>query len=375
MTPRLARVAIIGCRGIPAQYGGFETFVAELAPRLVNRGFAVTVYCRPNFSDPSRPRVYRGVELVYIPTLNWRPLESPVHETLSLLHALFRGRFDILFVLAFRASPIYLSVRATRAHLFFNTDGLDWKRRRWGRIARAVLRFNEYVGVLLAPRRLVADSHAIAEYFSRKYGVTPQVVMYGAPAVTRVSPPLVEHFGLRSDGYYLVVCRLEPENNVDVIIRGFVSTSTMKQLVIVGSSTSHSAYYRLLRQIANSRVVFLGAIYETETIAQLYAHAYGYIHGHEVGGTNPALVQAMAAGAFVLAHAVVYNREVVGDCGWLWERTPDALRGLIERADADPQTVRAIGAAAKVRAQTYYDWDQIAEEYAHLFESDLRERG
>lgn len=360
------RVAISGARGIPALYGGFETFAAELAPRLVERGFDVTVYCRPRYSDSSRPASFRGVRLVYLPAIGRRALESPSAELLCSVHAL-KHRPDILYVLGFRASMVYWPHRLSGRTLVFNTDGFDWQRSKWGRLARRYLRTSAALGVRLAPHGLVADSRVTADYYAHAYGHRPVYLSYGAPILTTPAPDILASYGLVPGSYYLVVARVEPENHVRSIVDAYLHSESPIPLAVVGSQNYDTAYGSAVRALQCDRVRMLGGVYADGHLDALYQGCFAYLHGHEVGGTNPSLLRAMGAGALVLANGVSYNREVLADAGLYWSPEARDLPGVIRQAENDPVLAAGLRQRAQERVAEHYDWDFIADGYAAYF--------
>lgn len=362
------RIRIIGARGVPARWGGFETVAAELAPRLVRRGHEVTVYCRPKYSLASRPSEYDGVRLVYLPALYTKSFESLSHEVFSAFHA-FRSGFDILFVLGFRASFIYLPGRLAGERIVMNTDGFDWQRKKWSQAGRLYLRLVEAIGARWAASHLVCDSRALQPYYRQVYGRDTSYIGYGANVFESKDPSIVRRYGLTSGDYLLVVARLEPENNTDLIVRAFSRVKTDKKLAVAGGANYRSAYVRSLTKSPDSRVVFLGGVYEPGHIEELYANSYAYIHGHEVGGTNPALLHAMGCGCCVLALDVSFNREVVGDAGVLWPKSEVQLRLMLEEVLAQPDWARLLGSSARELVTRAYSWDSVADAYDLLFRS------
>lgn len=364
--PAPVRVAISGARGIPALYGGFETFAEELAPRLVQRGFDVTVYCRRRYSDASKPESFRGVRLVYLPAIGRRALESPSAELMCSLHAL-KDRPDILYVLGFRASAAYWPHRLAGRTLVFNTDGFDWQRSKWGNVARRYLRLSAALGVRLAPHGLIADSKVTADYYARTYNCRPKYLSYGAPLLTTPSAETVASYGLEPGGYYLVVARVEPENHVKSIIEAYLRSGSRIPLAVVGSQNYGTPYGDSVRDLQCDRVRLLGGVYADGHLDALYQGCLAYVHGHEVGGTNPSLVRAMGAGALVLANGVSYNREVLADAGVYWSPEAGDLPRIIRWVEHDPLLADRLRAAARARAAEHYDWEAIADGYAEYF--------
>ena len=361
------RIAFIGIRSIPGRYGGFETVATQLAPRLVRRGVDLTVYCQRRYTEPPRPASFEGVKLVHLPSLERRALEETSHEAASLAHAVTR-HYDAIYVFGMRATTLFAPLSLARKNVVFNTDGHDWQRRKWGPRARRYLLYSERLAARIAPGRLIADSQAIAAYFREQYGVSPTFIPYGAPVVDPPDPAVLNRFDLEAKGYYLVLCRLEPENNVDVIIRAFDAVGPKRDLVIVGGAKYGNEYIEQLRSMASDRVRFLGPVYDPIAVDALYHHSFAYIHGHEVGGTNPALLHAMGAGACVLANGVVYNREVLADAGRYWTPADGDLGDVMSALDDDPEQALALGEAARARAKAAYDWERIADQYVDYFE-------
>lgn len=359
------RIAILGSRGIPARWGGAEVVSEELATRLAARGHEVTVYCRARYSDPSRPRAYRAVRLVYTPYLPGKYLESPTHEVFSALHSLVQP-FDIYYVLCCRTGWCYVLHRLAGKRVVFNTDGLDWLRRKWGAVARAYLRFSFRMAVRLATR-VTSDSRAICDYIKRESGVDSAYLSWGAHVLPPAANGVLETYGLEAGGYFLVVCRIEPENNVDLIVRAFEGLETDKRLVVVGGVNYRSRYLRQLRATGDPRVVFTGPVYTPGHVDALLQQAFAYVDGHEVGGTSPGLLRAMGCGACVLVLNRPFNAEVVADAGLLWEKSEADLREKMRRLLAHPAEARRYGALALERVREHYSWDASAEAHERLF--------
>ena len=362
------RIAIIGSRGIPARWGGYETASEAIATGLVCLGHDVTVFCRPRYSLPERPPTYKGVKLIYRPCLNQKSLETPSHEFMCMLYSLMHN-YDVVYVLGMRTSPVYIPYRLLKrnSRLVMNPDGLDWKRRKWGSIGRAFLKFGEWLGVRFISHHVIADSAAIQGYLEKSYDNRATFLPYGAKIGYSERPEILNEYGLQPRSYFLVVARLEPENNTDIVVRAFERLSADKQLVIVGGTNYNSSYERQLRSSQDPRILFTGPLYTPGHVQELYANCYAYIHGHEVGGTNPALLDAMGCGCAVLALDVVFNREVLGNCGAFWKRDEQALYQLMTRVlvtDLEPWRT-----LARERARQKYRWDDIVKGYDELFRS------
>ena len=243
----------------------------------------------------------------------------------------------------------YLPHLLLRRRLVINTDGLDWQRRKWGRFARAYLKVNYWLARHIS-RHLVSDSKELQKFYIEEYG-TPSAFLTNGGHVLEVEDKarhreILAGYGVEPGSYYLVACRIEPENNIDIIIREFERSSVRQQLLIAGGANYKSAYLEELRQTKDPRVRFLGPVYEPGHIEALHLGATAYIHGHEVGGTNPSLLKAMGCGNLVLAHDVRFNREVLGGTGLLWTKAPGSLSAALERVDRDAVGLRAEAAMA-----------------------------
>lgn len=362
------RIAIIGSRGIPARWGGYETASEAIATGLVRLGYDVTVFCRPKYSLPERPRTFKGVKLVYLPCLKQKSFETLSHEAMCMLYSL-KQNYDVVYVLGTRSSFVYIPYRLLKrtSRVVMNPDGLDWRRRKWGPVGRTFLRLGESFGVRFISHHVIADSVAIQKYLEKAYGINATFLPYGAPIRYSEQPEILDQYQLQPRNYFLVVARLEPENNTDIVVGAFEKLSTDKKLVIVGGTNYRSPYERELRSTQDPLVRFTGPLYTPGHLQELYTNCYAYIHGHEVGGTNPALLDAMGSGCAVLALDVVFNREVLGECGAFWKRDEKALYELMtDVLTADLEPWRTL---ARERARQKYRWDDIVKGYDELFRS------
>ena len=371
------RIAIIGSRGIPAGYGGFETFAQELAPRLVARGHAVTVYCRRGYTGDEELDEYEGVELVHTPALRSRTLEQLSHEFTSIVDSIRRG-FQLYYFLGYRGAPFYVPIRASKRVVVINTDGLEWKRRKWNRLGRLYLRTAEWIAARVAADELVSDAQAIADYFRSAHGKDSTYLTNGAYILepADLQNEVLERYGVKRGDYYLVACRIEPENNVDLIVREFIASGSERELIIAGGMNYETPFWKELMALAEgSRVRFLGPVYGPMLIESLHLGAYGYLHGHEVGGTNPALLKAMGCGNLAIALDTAFNSENLADTGRYWTKEPGALADQIRWADSNPDEVRALGARAQARIRDEYTWDGVADAHDRFFREVARRHG
>lgn len=356
------RIAMVGTRGVPAAYGGFETAVEEVGSRLAGRGHDVRVY-RRRVADGAQPTEHLGMRLVTLPALRRRSLETLSHTGLSALH-LLSHRCDAAFVFNAANAPWLPVLRAARIPVATHVDGLEWKRGKWGSAGRRYYRGAE----ILAARwsdALIADAQGIADYYAEELGARTTLISYGAPVQESPSADRLAELDLEPEGYHLVVARFEPENHVQMIVEGYAASGARLPLVVVGSAPYADAYTRAVHGAAGERAVrFLGGVWDPELLDQLYANAATYLHGHSVGGTNPSLLRAIGAGTATLAYDVGFNREVLRGHGRYFADAAGVARE-IEAAEGDVPGVRQRGAALLRRARDY-DWDDVADAYESL---------
>ncbi|WP_380175217.1 DUF1972 domain-containing protein [Kineococcus sp. DHX-1] len=370
------RIALLGTRGVPARYGGFETCVEEVGARLAARGHEVVVYGATADGPGPAVREHRGMELVPLPAVHRRSLETISRSALATAH-LAGGRLrrswpgggearpvDAAVVFNAANAPFLPLLRACGIPVATHVDGLEWKRAKWGPVGQRYYRWAEAFAVRHSDA-LIADAQGIADYYRTRFDVDTTLIRYGAPVVEGGGDPRqLATLGLVPGGYHLVVARFEPENHVDVIVEGYVASRARKPLVVVGSAPYSDAYTARVRALADHRVRLVGGVWDQELLDQLYAGAATYLHGHSVGGTNPSLLRAIGAGTAVDAFDVDFNREVLGAAGTYWSNAAH-VTVAVEAAEADEARVRDRGRASRFRAANY-DWDEVADGYEDL---------
>jgi glycosyltransferase involved in cell wall biosynthesis len=310
------------------------------------------------------------VDLAYLPAPRIKAVESLIHSFLSALHVLSE-KADVVFFLDPANAPFVALLRVFGKKVVVHTDGLGWKRRKWGRIARRYYKFVEWA-CSKAATVLVTDNPAMKEYYLSEYGADSVYIPYGATNRSGLDESVYDSHGLKPQGYMLVVARIEPENNSDFIISEYARAQIDLPLVVVGDSPYGPRYMEDLKTIANERVRFLGRINNQAHLNALYRGAFLYLHGHEVGGTNPSLLRAMDAGAGIVAIDVSFNREVLGTGGLFFRRQEGDLARNLEHLVANPDEVRRAGKMAKSRAETIFRWDSVVEDYEQLFKGLVR---
>jgi glycosyltransferase involved in cell wall biosynthesis len=359
------RIAILGTRGIPASYGGFETFAEQLSTRLVARGHDVTVYCRAHYVSP-RQIEYKGVHLKVLPTIRHKYFDTVVHAGLSSLHAAALRRFDAALICNAANAPFAPVLRAARVPVAINVDGLEHKRRKWNRLGKAYYRVAERLSVWL-PNETVTDARVIQDYYLAKYGARSTMIAYGAEVERRVDRTAVTRWGVEPNRYVLYVSRLEPENNAEMVIEAFRRVRTPQRLLIVGDAPYAHEYIAKLRAMArrDRRIVFTGFVFG-DAYRALQQNAYCYVHATEVGGTHPALLEAMGYGNCVLTLATPENVEVTGDAAIHYRDAQD-LAAQLQRVLRGGAVVNQYRQRAQARVRERYDWEHVVDEYERLF--------
>jgi glycosyltransferase involved in cell wall biosynthesis len=362
-------IAILGTRGIPANYGGFETFAEHLSTRLVARGHEVTVYCRAHYTSP-RQLEYQGVRLKVLPTIRHKYFDTIVHTFLSALHAM-PARYDAALVCNAANSPFAPLLRAVGTPVAVNVDGLEHKRKKWNWIARNYYLMAERLATIL-PNETVTDARVIQEYYLANYRTPSTMIAYGAE-VERRPDPMVRRWRVEPNRYVLYVSRLEPENNAHLVIEAFKRVKTAHRLLIVGDAPYAREYIKDLKARArrDRRIIFTGFVFGRDYRA-LQQNAYCYVHATEVGGTHPALLEAMGFGNCVLTLAAPENLEAIGDAGIAYADEND-LAEKLQRVLRDGSQVHSYRNRAQARVQEFYDWDYVVDQYERLFAKMARQ--
>ncbi len=358
------RIAILGTRGIPANYGGFETFAEELSVRLVERGHEVTVYCRERHPEA----FHRGVRLVYLPTIRHKYLDTLAHTFVSTLHAMAR-RPDVALYCNGANAVFSVLPRLAGVPVALNVDGLERKRKKWNRLGRAWYLLSEWLSKF-CPNEVVTDAVAIQDYYRKRYGKRTTFIPYGAETGKVPSATVPGQLGLEPGRYFLYVSRMEPENHPLEVRQAFETVDTGMKLALVGDAPYARDYIARVRDTRDPRVVIPGAIYG-RGYAELGSHCFAYIHATEVGGTHPALIEAMGRGALILYRDTPENAEAAGGAG-----IPFGERDLAEKiraALAMPEEERSeLRRRALDRVREHYSWDAVTAAYERLFLSLAR---
>jgi glycosyltransferase involved in cell wall biosynthesis len=365
------KIALIGTRGVPANYSGFETCVEQLGQRLAARGHQVTVYCRSQYISYAQP-IYKGMRLIKLPTIKNKYLDTFFHTLISSLHALTQG-YDIGLYFIVGNSPFVWIPRIVGTKTIIQVDGLDWKRAKWPAPAKKYLQFSEWLATKL-PNVCITDSHVVQTYYQEKYHAALPNIPYGSDVEIRAPGPILQQYGLEPQKYILFVGRLVPENCAHHLVDAFRQIETDVKCVIVGGAEYADEYINSLKAkaLGDERIIFTGYVFG-EGYHELGSNALIFVESSGVGGTHPALVEAMAHGSCVVVHNTPENMETIGDAGFGYDGqqgAQDLARVLIELLQ-HPGRIIEYASKAQMRANMVYTWEAITDAYVELFEKLL----
>ncbi|HEX4230148.1 MAG TPA: DUF1972 domain-containing protein [Bryobacteraceae bacterium] len=354
------RIALLGTRGIPANYGGFETFAEELSTRLAARGHQLTVYCRQSYPLSE----YRGVRLRYLPTIRHKYFDTVAHTALSTLD-LLRRRFDVVLYCNAANAVFTLWPRLIGMPTALNVDGLERRRKKWNRIAKAWYLMSEWMATWCCSA-VVSDAENIRQYYAERYSKKSTFIPYGAEVGPVPETDEVRKLGLEPGKYVLYVSRMEPENNALMVRQAFERVETDCKLAMIGDAPYADDYIRMVKDTRDNRVTIPGAVYG-EGYRQLQSHSRVYVQATEVGGTHPALIEAMGRGALVLYLKTPENAEVAGDTAVPFES--DLTEKLAWAVNLSAEERAGWGQRAMERISRLYSWDAVTDRYEELFAS------
>lgn len=358
------RLALLGTRGIPAQYGGFETFAEELSTRLAQRGHDVTVYCR----NPYPAEFYRGVRLRYLPTIRHKYFDTVAHTFVTTLH-LLRNRVDVALYCNGANAIFTFLPRAMGIPVALNVDGIERKRKKWNRVAKTWYLVSEWLSTFM-PNVVITDARAIEDYYRDRYGKTSVFIPYGAETGPVDTGDTLQKLGLEPRRYFLYVSRMEPENHPLAVRKAYERVRTEMRLALVGDAPYAQDYIRQVRDTRDARIVIPGAIYG-DAYHALQSQSFAYIHATEVGGTHPALIEAMGRGALVLYRNTPENAEVAGGAGIPFEEDDlaDKLQMVLSMSEHEREQLRR---RAATRVAESYSWDAVTDAYERLFRAMMK---
>jgi glycosyltransferase involved in cell wall biosynthesis len=361
----MLKVAIIGSRGYPYVYSGYETFVSEVAPRLIQKGIEVHVYCHKQLFI-AKPSKVNGVHLHYISTIRTKSLSQWSNSFLSTCHALTRAYDVIIYVNS--ANGIFGPLtKLFGKKTAINVDGLEWLRPKWKGIGAKVFYFSSKMATKWMDK-IITDAEAMKEVYLEEFKTDSTVIAYGANIRFSKQPELIKKWNLKPSDYYLIVGRLIPDNNALLILNEFVKSKTTKKLVIVGDVPYEDEYATNIKKVKDERIIFTGYVNGSEELAELYHNCFVYFHGHEFGGTNPTLLKALAYGCSIVALETKFSREVLdGDkFGLYFSKKENDLSNLINKLDNNQNKIDHYKSISRNRILENYTWEKITDQYIQL---------
>jgi len=357
-------------------FGGFDYAFSEIGWRLAEQGHKVTIYCRrERYPENCRPRSYKGINLVYVPTIDIKDLSFLTALTNSLIYAFLRQKHDIYLFVNVGSGWHCFITKLLGKKVVLNVDGLDWFRGKWGRHAKFYFKSAANAG-LFACDALITDAEAMVDYYKREFGRELEMIAYGAYIENSKDPSLISQFNIRPKEYYLIAGRLVPENNADLIMDAFKKVDTDKKLVIAGDANYDSIFHQKIRNNGDPRVIFTGWINDQDVLKELHCNSYAYLHGHSVGGTNPALLQALGCSNMIVALNTPFNSEVLdnGRYGIQFEGDVEDLRGKLQFVEDNPAKTNKYRQRGPERIREKYNWELITKKYLILLKEVMQGR-
>jgi glycosyltransferase involved in cell wall biosynthesis len=358
------KIAIIGSRGYPYVYSGYETLVKNIGERMVANGAQVTVYCH-SYLFAQKPKQYNGIYLKYIPTIQSKILSQPIHSFLAFWHAAF-SNVDVVLVLNVSNGPFGIITRLFKKPTLINVDGLEWMRPKWKGFGAIYFKWAAKMAVKWMDI-IVTDAVAMQTIYKNEFNTDSVVITYGADSNKGAQESLINKWQIAPQQYYLIVGRMIPDNNSDIIIEGFINSSSTKKLVIVGDVPYQDAYATKIKSYKDNRLVFTGYITNGDELASLYKYCYAYMHGHEFGGTNPTLLKAMANGCAIGAIDTVFSREVLQNdsFGTYFKKDTASLSKWFQWAEENPTKLDEVRRIVSNGLNQKYDWDLVTDLYLY----------
>jgi len=365
------KLAILGTRGIPNNYGGFEQFAEYLSVGLVSQGFQVTVY-NPHL-HPFGNNSFKGVDIVriYCPESYLGAFANFIYDFLCLWDA-YRKKFDIVYELGYGSSAISFMllrlIKPRKSLLITNMDGLEWKRTKWNSVIKKFTKYSERVALNLSDI-IISDNIGIQNYYNTQYDKQTVFFPYGAELVDIFDIEYLKNYKVSPYQYYLIIARLEPENNIELMIQSYIESTVAEPLIIIGN-VNNSYAKNLQHKYKLGKVIFLGGIYDKGTIDSLRHYTKFYLHGHSVGGTNPSLLEAMACSCLIVAHDNEFNKSVMGESGLYFENKEQLIMIFNKSKEAFLDRHRMIAKNIS-KIEMVYKWEKIIKDYGDFFIKSL----
>ena len=357
------KIAIIGSRGYPYVYSGYETLVRVLSERLVKSGHHVRVYCHSSLFT-KKPKFVNGIELVYTPSIETKFLSQFTNSFFSFLHVCF-SKNDVVFVVNSANGPFGLFTKLFQKKTCINVDGLEWLRPKWKGLGSVYFRFASRLATIFFDE-IISDSVEMNKVYRRKFGRKSTVITYGSTMKAKKNSKILKKFSLLKKEYYLIVGRLIPDNNSKIIIEGFLKSNSNKSIVIVGDVPYNDDYANEIKLLKSKKVIFTGYINDQVDLTVLYNNCFGYIHGHEFGGTNPAMINALDLNCQILALDTVFNREMLQNKQSIFlSKNQNSIMEKINKFEKIYDIL--LEKNSNYKLSNKYDWNYIVKQYMDVF--------
>lgn len=368
------KIAIIGSRGYPYVYSGYETFVRELAERIVKQNIDLTVYCHENLFKEFPSKV-NGIHLIYLKTIEKKTVSQLLHSFMSILHACLFGHYDIILVVNSANGLFGIITKVFKVKSAINVDGLEWLRPKWKGLGSKYFYFSSKLATKLYDV-IINDSFAMADFYRKEFNIESEVIAYGANIRYSEKPELIKKWNIEKNEYYLIVGRLIPDNNSDLIISEFIRSNSIKKMIVVGDVPYKDKYAERIKSTVDHRIIFTGYINDQDELSELYSNCFAYIHGHEFGGTNPTMLHALAFGCAVIALDTVFTREMCDNekHAIYFNKNKNSLKQIIENIEENDSVLNKLRETSRLRIIENYTWDKITDQYLNLFNNMLKKQ-
>tara|TARA_B110000003_G_C16593214_1_gene512649 strand:+ start:451 stop:1545 length:1095 start_codon:yes stop_codon:yes gene_type:complete len=356
------KIAILGTRGIPNNYGGFEQFAEYVSERLVGKGHEIFVYNSHN--HPYKYSIWKGVNIIhcYDPEFLMGAAGQFIYDFNCILNCR-KNNFDIILQLGYTSSSIWNFLIPKNVVLVTNMDGLEWKRSKFSSRVQKFLKYAEQIAVKKS-HYLIADSIGIKEYLKEEYKISSEYIPYGSYLMGEPVPNILKEYNLEEYSYDIVIARMEPENNVEMILEGYLHSNKDRIMVVIGSLNTKFGEY-LFEKYQNNKIFFLGFISGIDKLNSLRYYSNLYFHGHSVGGTNPSLLESMASDSLICAHENIFNRSILSDDAYYFNNSKE-VTSLIDNVSKTQSS--HIIENNKKKIKDLYSWDKITKDYNDFFE-------
>ncbi len=357
------RIGILGTRGIPNQYGGFEQVAEFLSAGLIERGHEVMVY--NSHKHPYQEKEFNGVPIIhcYDPEFFMGTAGQFIYDLNCIMDARKRN-FDIILMLGYTSSSVWKGLYPGRSIIITNMDGLEWQRAKYSKLVKWFLKYAEKLAVSSSHYH-IADSEIIKRYLDDKYRINAKYIAYGADLNHSRDENLLTEYGLVKNEYFVLMARMEPENNIEMLLDGFCLANAQKKFIVIGNTANGFGKYLCNKFRHESRIIFLGPLFDQHKLKSIIKFSAVYFHGHSVGGTNPSLLEAMAAGAFIAAHSNPFNKSVLKENALYFSNVKEVGTIIDQHMNLFDETFIQNNYAS---IKHDFTWDKIIGQYDHFFQ-------